>query len=425
MSELALSTIATPDFAVRLPGSRSLTNRALVCAALADGTSELSGWLDSDDTRAMREGLSRLGVAVEPGSSDLAVSGNGGSFAIPLRPLDCGASGTTMRFLTACAALTPGRVVLDGTDRMRERPIGELCDALRRLGVQAHCVAGYPPVTVQGGRLRGGSIRVDARVSSQFLSAILLVAPLADAEVEIEARDVTSRPFVDMTLEVMRDFGVQVDLGKDGRLRVPGRQCYRARRYSIEPDATSAGYFLAIAAVTGGRVQVDGLSPASHQPDVRFIELLERMGCAVERQTGAIAVRGPRYLHGIDADLNEMPDSALMLAVLACFAQGPTTIRNISNLRLKESDRIAALETELSKLGAEVETSEHDIRIRPPEKLRAARIATYDDHRMAMSFAVAGLRVPGVVIENPECVSKTFPGFFDRLAELAPSRQPA
>lgn len=422
MSEHAVSPIAAPDLAVRLPGSRSLTNRALVCAALADGTSELSGWLDSDDTRAMREGLARLGVGIEQGNSELEIHGTAGNFAIPLRPLDCGASGTTMRFLTACASLAPGKVVLDGTDRMRERPIGELCDALQGLGVQARCIAGRPPVTVHGGQLRGGSIRVDAAVSSQFLSAILLVAPLADAEVELEAPEITSRPFVDLTLEVMRDFGVQVDLSGEGRLRIPGGQRYRPRGYSIEPDAMSAGYFLAIAAVTGGRVQVDGLSPASSQPDLRFIEVLERMGCAVERRTGAIAVRGPRYLHGVDADLNEMPDSALLLAVLACFAHGPTTIRNISNLRVKESDRIAALETELSKLGAEVETSEHDIRIRPPEKVRAARIATYDDHRIAMSFAVAGLRVPGVVIENPECVSKTFPGFFDRLADLAPGR---
>ena len=422
MSEHAVSPIAAPDLAVRLPGSRSLTNRALVCAALADGTSELSGWLDSDDTRAMREGLARLGVGIEQGNSELEIHGTAGNFAIPLRPLDCGASGTTMRFLTACASLAPGKVVLDGTDRMRERPIGELCDALQGLGVQARCIAGRPPVTVHGGQLQGGSIRVDAAVSSQFLSAILLVAPLADAEVELEAPEITSRPFVDLTLEVMRDFGVQVDLSGEGRLRIPGGQRYRPRGYSIEPDAMSAGYFLAIAAVTGGRVQVDGLSPASSQPDLRFIEVLERMGCAVERRTGAIAVRGPRYLHGVDADLNEMPDSALLLAVLACFAHGPTTIRNISNLRVKESDRIAALETELSKLGAEVETSEHDIRIRPPEKVRAARIATYDDHRIAMSFAVAGLRVPGVVIENPECVSKTFPGFFDRLADLAPGR---
>lgn len=419
MSERALSTIGPPDVRVELPGSRSLTNRALVCAALAEGTSQISRALESDDTLAMRDGLGRLGVAIDANARELEVRGTGGVFAIPLHPLNCQASGTTMRFLSACAALAPGEVVLDGSERMRMRPIGPLCDALNALGSRARCVAGHPPVTIQGGPLRGGSITIDAQLSSQFLSAALLVAPLADSEVRIQATEITSRPFVDMTLEVMSDFGIQFEISGEGKFRVPGRQSYRARRYQVEPDAASAGYFLGIAALTGGRVEVEGLSPASRQPDLRFIEILERMGCAVERKTGAVAVRGPRYLHGIDADLNEMPDSALTLAVLACFAHGPTTIRNIGNLRIKESDRIAALESELGKLGAEVQVSERDLVIHPPAEVQGARIATYDDHRMAMSFALAGLRVPGVVIENPECVSKTFPDFFERLAKLS------
>jgi 3-phosphoshikimate 1-carboxyvinyltransferase len=418
MGELAVARISAPDATVRVPGSKSLTNRAFVCSALADGPSRLVGWLESDDTLAMTDGLARLGVRVERVGADVIVHGTGGNFAIPLHPIDCRASGTTIRFLTACAALVQGRVVLDGVPRMRERPIQDLADALTSLGVSVRTVAGCPPVTVQGGRLSGGRVAVDASKSSQFLSALLMVAPLAEHDVEITAAQITSRPYVDLTLEIMSSFGISVDARGD-TFKIPGGQRYRQRTYQVEPDASAATYFFAAAAVTGGRVRVEGLSAASQQADVRFVEVLERMGCTVERGPRWIAVRGPRYLHGLDVDLNALPDSALTLAVVALFARGRTAIRNVPNLRFKETDRMAALKTELEKLGARVETTATDLLIEPPAQLTPASIATYQDHRMAMSFAVAGLAVDGIVIQDPECVSKTFPGFFDELKRLS------
>ena len=418
MQKRALSPISPPDLTLQLPGSKSLTNRALVCAALADGVSRLSGWSDGEDTQAMLEGLGRLGVEIEESRGDLLVHGVGGHFAIPLHPIDCRASGTTMRFLTACSGLVPGRVVLDGTSRMRERPIQELADALEALGVTVRTVAGCPPVTVQGGSLSGGRISIDASRSSQFLSALLMVSPFAREPVELSAGIITSRPYVEMTIETMIAFGAAVDVESQSHFKVGTGQRYRARKYAVEPDATGATYFFAAAAITGGRIRVDGLTPASTQGDVRFVEVLERMGCSVERTPHWISVRGSRYLHGIDIDLNAMPDAALTLAVVACFAQGPTIIRNVANLRFKETDRIIALKTELEKLGATVTLSDTDIKIDPPAKVEPARITTYDDHRMAMSFAVAGLRVPGIVIENPDCVAKTFPSFWERLESL-------
>ena len=418
MGELAVARISAPDATVRVPGSKSLTNRAFVCAALAEGPSRLCGWLESDDTAAMTDGLARLGVRVERAGADAIVHGTGGNFAIPLHPIDCRASGTTMRFLTACAALVPGRVVLDGVPRMRERPIQDLADALAALGVSMRTVAGCPPVTVQGGRLNGGRVAVEASKSSQFLSALLMVAPLAQGEVEITAANITSRPYVDLTLEIMSSFGISVD-ARGETFRVPGGQQYRQRSYLVEPDASAATYFFAAAAVTGGRVRVEGISAASLQPDVRFVEVLERMGCTVERGPRWVAVRGPRYLHGVDVDLNALPDSALTLAVVALFARGKTSIRNVPNLRLKETDRMSALETELRKLGARVQTTATDLLIEPPAQITPASIATYDDHRMAVSFAVAGLAVDGRAIQNPECVGKTFPGVFDELKRLS------
>jgi 3-phosphoshikimate 1-carboxyvinyltransferase len=418
MGEQEVKPVGVPDVSVRIPGSRSLTNRALVCAALSDGESWIDGWLDSDDTRAMRDGLGRLGIEVQERDGALRVPGNSGRFAIPLHPVDCGASGTTMRFLSACAALVDGRVVLDGTARMRERPIQELADSLNQMGAQATTTAGYPPLTVQGGALRGGQIGIDASRSSQFLSALLMIAPLAPSNVELVTGDIVSRFYVDMTLEVMNAFGIAVDLPAMNRFLVRAPQTYRARRYRVEPDASSATYFFAAAAITGGRIRVEGLTPASSQADVRFVEVLERMGCTVERGSGWISVKGPRYLHGIDIDMNSMPDASLTLAVTACFAKGRTRIRNVAHLRIKESDRMQSLKNELEKLGARVTTTESDIEIEPPAEHRSARIATYDDHRIAMSFALAGLRTPGIVIEDPGCVAKTFPDFFERLAQL-------
>ncbi len=419
MQEIALNPIAPPDATVQIPGSRSLTNRALVCAALAQGTSRLSNWLEADDTQAMIGALTRLGVKIEKSDADLLVHGGGGEFALPLHPIDCGASGTTMRFLAAIAALVPGKVVLDGTPRMRERPIQDLADALSNLGAPIRTTAGCPPVTVHGGNLEGGHVTIDASRSSQFISALLMAAPRARGEVVIAAAgEIVSRHYVDMTLETMSAFGISVEVISSDTFRIGAPQRYRARAYAVEPDASAATYFLAAAAVTGGRVKIEGLTPASSQADVRFVEVLERMGCSVDRGSTSITVRGPRYLHGVDFDLNAMPDSALTLSVVACMARGRTTIRNVAHMRYKETDRMKALESELTKLGARVEVTETDLIIDPPAQIQPARIATYDDHRIAMSFAVAGLAVDGIVIENPDCVKKTFPDFFTRLGLL-------
>ncbi len=415
----SLSPIEAPNCAVTVPGSKSLTNRALVCAALADGESRLVGALDSDDTQAMRAGLARLGVEITEDQGDLRIHGIGGRFAIPMHPIDCQASGTTMRFLTACAALAPGRVVLDGTARMRERPIQPLADALNQLGANVKTVAGCPPVTVQGGSLEAERVTIDATQSSQFLSALLMVAPFAKSDFELIASNPTSRPYIEMTLDVMKAFGVSIPTRDLSHFDINTRQSYRSRTYVVEADASSATYFFAAAAITGGRIKVEGLSPASSQADVRFVEVLQSMGCTVERSSDWISVRGPKYLHGIDVDLNAMPDAALTLAVASCFAQGPTKIRNVPNLRLKETDRMAALQNELQKLGAKVSIEGDDLLIEPPSEVQPARIATYDDHRMAMSFAVAGLRVEGVEIEDPDCVAKTFPDFFERMKALS------
>lgn len=422
MSSVEIAPLSAPagslDHTVSVPGSRSVTNRGLVCAALAEGTSRLKGWLDSDDTVAMRDGLGRMGVEVVESGADLLVRGTGGQLVIPMHPIDCAASGTTMRFLSAMAALVPGRTTLDGTPRMRERPIQDLADALTSLGATARTTAGCPPITINGGALRGGEIAVDASRSSQYLSALLMLAPLAPDPVSITASQITSRPYVDMTLDTMTAFGISVDQDSATRFRIQP-QTYRARSYAVEPDASSASYFFGIAAITEGRVRVEGLTPASSQADIRFVEVLERMGCRAERGSGWTSVRGPRYLHGVDVDMNAMPDAAMTLAVIACFGQGTTTIRNIGNWRIKETDRMKAMKTELEKLGARVQVHEDDMQIEPPETVQAATISTYNDHRIAMAFAVAGTRTPGIVIDDPECVSKTFPDFFERVAALS------
>lgn len=410
------------DARLRPPGSRSIANRALVAAALAEGTSRLAGVTESDDTRAMREGLGALGVAVEAGPEAWTVRGTGGRLHAPPGVLDVGASGTTARFLTAVATLADGPVVVDGTARMRERPIEALARALRDLGapaeVQGH--GGCPPVRVAGGGLPGGRARVDARRSSQYVSGILLAAPRAARDVELELVDgvLVSRPFVDLTLEVMAAFGA--DAGwTDGGLRVRAGVGYAPRDYAVEPDAQAAVYAFAAAAIAGGRVRVEGIPATSRQTDLRLLDVLAAMGCRVTREADAVVVeRAPEAaLAGREVKGGDIPDAVLALAVVALFAEGPTTVREIGHLRIKESDRLAALETELRRLGARAEAGPDWLRIEPAP-LHGAVVETYDDHRMAMSFALAGLRVPGVAIRDPGCVAKTWPGFFAALEAL-------
>jgi 3-phosphoshikimate 1-carboxyvinyltransferase len=408
------------DARVRPPGSKSITNRALACAALADGKSTLRGALDSDDTRVMIAALGQLGILVESAHEGrtLQVAGQGGCVPAHEADLFCGNSGTTIRFLTALVTLGQGRYRLDGIARMRERPIADLLDALRQLGATADAEKhnGCPPIVVQTNGLAGGTTKVRGNISSQFLSGLLMAVPCAKSPVTIEIEGtLVSQPYVHMTLAVMQAFGVTASTDAAlSRFTIPAPQTYRALDYAIEPDASAASYFWAAAAITGGRVTVEGLSANSLQGDVAFVNCLEAMGCEVKRDADSITVVG-RPLHGIDVDMNAISDTVQTLSVVALFADGPTNIRNVGHIRHKETDRIGAVATELRKLGATVEERDDGLRI-TPGKLHAATVDTYDDHRMAMSFALAGLRQSGVRINDPGCTAKTYPNFFDDLA---------
>jgi 3-phosphoshikimate 1-carboxyvinyltransferase len=406
---------------IRPPGSKSITNRAMVVAALAEGQSILRGALDSEDTRVMIESWRRLGIpaAQDAAGAQVQVTGCAGRIPAPSADLFLANSGTSMRFLTAAVALGNGRYRLDGVPRMRERPIGELLDALRTLGADAtsELDTACPPLLVRSNGLRGGVVQVAGHQSSQFISALLMVSPYAAQDVVIQVvGELVSEPFVPMTVRVMEDFGVAVESTGAGRFRVPARQRYRGRTYQIEPDATAASYFWAAAAITRGEVTVEGLGGESIQGDVAFVDLLERMGAQVIRRPDSITVVG-RPLRGIEADMRAISDTALTLAVVACFAEGPTRISHIAHIRAQETDRIAAMAQELRRIGATVLEQPDGLTIQPGA-LRGAQIETYNDHRMAMSFALAGLRVPAIVIRNPSCTMKTYPGFFDDLHQL-------
>ncbi len=433
MASIRLEPATVPLRAsVTPPGSKSLTNRAMVTAAVASGTSTLTNALFADDTCHMIDGLRRLGFTVGADENEhrIQVTGRGGHIPSCGADLFCGNSGTTIRFCAALAALGSGAYRLDGIARMRERPIGDLVDGLRRLGagVEYHGQEGYPPITIHARGLAGGRIGFDDVSSSQFVSALLMAAPAAAGDVLIHIdHQPVSAPYLHMTVGLMSLFGVSVIdeiLPNAARFVVPAPQTYQATDYRIEPDASSASYFLAAPSVVGGQVTVEGLGIASLQGDVRFVDVLERMGCDVERSPDSLTVHSPpggARPRGVEVDLCDMPDTVQTLAVVALFASGPTAIRNVGNLRVKETDRLAALASELTSLGARVELSEDGIVIHPPEQITPATIRTYDDHRMAMSFALAGLAIDGVVIENPKCVNKTFPGFFDRWAAMCES----
>ena len=409
----------------RVPGSKSITNRALLVAALAHRDSVLTGALHSDDTRYMAAGLNALGLHVagdEPGER-FTVTGGGGTFPATSADLFVGNSGTSMRFLTAALALGHGRFRIDGVPRMRQRPLKPLLDALTALGVDARgeSVPGYPPALVRADGLRGGTVQMAGDQSSQFITGLLLAAPYAMDGVMIEITgELVSAPYIAMTIDVMHAFGVAVEGSAAGRrLHVPSGQRYTGRAYAIEPDASNASYFFAAAAVTGGRVRVDGLGTTSTQGDLGFVHVLERMGATVTIAADHTEVTGPAdgVLAGLHHDFGEISDTAQTLAAIAPFAAGPTTIRGIGFIRHKETDRVSAMATELRRLGQRVDEFADGLTIHPAP-VQPADIATYDDHRMAMSFAVTGLRAPGVRILDPACVAKTFPDFFTRLDEL-------
>lgn len=402
---------------VRPPGSKSITNRALVAAALATGVTRLSDPLDADDTDAMRSGLVALGTSIDDSDDPWLILGTGGELSLPVAPIDARFSGTTARFLTAVAALVPGIVTITGQGRMLQRPMNELLQGLEAAGVTTRAAAGRLPVTVMGkGVIGGGVIPIDPSRSSQFVSALLLIAPMAREAVQLNlTAPPVSLPYLTSTLEVMREFGARVVTAGDSFDVEPTG--YQSARFKVEADASAAAYPLVAAAITAGVVGVEGIPENSTQADLALVGVLEAMGCVVKRTSHRVDLTGPERLDPVDVDMNHAPDAALALAVACLFATGQSRIGNLGNLRLKETDRLEALRAEINRLGGFAAIEGNDL-IVGPGKLRPATIQTYDDHRMAMAFALVGLRQKGVVINQPGCVEKTWPLYFEMLARL-------
>ncbi len=407
---------------VTVPGSKSYTNRALLVAALAEGRSRLTGALFSDDTHYMCEALRKLGVEIEADAEGCRfdVVGNGGKIPVDYAELYIGNAGTAARPLVSYLALGNGEFIIDGDAPMRQsRPISDLLDALKQLDVDVRSKFDndFLPLIIRANGLKGGKTRLDASKSSQFLTSLMLVAPYAKKGIAIEVVGEMKTPYIDITASVMKAFGVDVTHDNYKSFHIAGGQCYQPREYAVEPDASNASYFFAAAAVTGGHVRVTNLSTDSVQGDVQFVNVLEQMGCQVKRCGDAIEVIGPDRLKGIDLDMKSISDTSLTLAAIAPFAEGPVTIRNIEHTRHQETDRIHAMVTELRRLGVPVTERQDGVEISPAQ-VTPAEIETYQDHRVAMGFSLVGLKAPGIRIKDPECVSKTFPTFFDVLETL-------
>jgi len=427
---LDLQPVSRMTGSVRLPGSKSISNRILLLAALARGDTRIEGLLNADDVDRMLGALQALGISLEPVVEQRVtiVRGAAGAFPAKHAALSLGNAGTAFRPLTAVLAFSGGDYRLSGVPRMHARPIADLVDALRTMGADIRYSGreGYPPLAIGPGVMRTGSapaapVAIRGDVSSQFVSALLMALPLADVGVTLEVTgELISRPYVEITLDLMHRFGVDVERDGSSRFLVPAHAQYMSPgTIVVEGDASSASYFLAAGAVAGGPVRVIGVGTKSIQGDVRFADVLAAMGASVDSGEDWIEVRRVGPLKGIDADFNMIPDAAMTAAVVALFAEGPTTLRNIASWRVKETDRIAAMATELSKLGAIVEQGPDWLRVVPPSKLRTATIDTYDDHRMAMCFSLAALGGVVVRINDPQCVSKTFPDYFAEFGKLA------
>ena len=401
---------------VAVPGSKSYSHRIAIAAALSDGISYIYNILNSEDTCYTLSLLEKLGVIIsKTDDKGLIIHGVGGRPALHAEPIFLGNSGTSMRLLTAVAALGRGTYTLTGSERMHQRPIRELIDGLQQLGVSAISVNhnGCPPVMVTGGKISGGSVDLDCSVSSQYLSAMLLIAPCTvnGLDIHVSAGPV-SRPYVDMTVDIMTRFGIELHREGYGAFHVPGNQTYAAGNYTVEPDCSQAGYFWAAAAVTGASITVSGISRHSRQGDVRFVDVLEKMGCRIQHKADGITVTGGDRLTAVNVDMGDMPDLVPTLAIVAAFANGTTVIENVAHLAAKESDRLSAVVNELRKMGVIAQKAGTGIRIKGGSP-HGATIDTYNDHRIAMSFAVAGLVVPEVIICNEMCVEKSFPNFWD------------
>ena len=420
---IEIKPVDTINCTISVPGSKSLTQRAIIAAALADGQSRLHGILESEDTHYSSNALKQMGIEIVKKPGVWVVEGKGGRIAMADEDIYLGNNGTATRFLTSVASLGKGEFIIDGDKRMHQRPIGPLLKALEGWGVDITSIheTGCPPLSILAEGIRGGKTTLPEGKSSQYLSSLLLVAPYAHTTATLEvAGEVLSKPYVAMTLQVMADFGIIVEAAPDFSSFTIPQGTYTSRDYRVEGDASNASYFWAAAAVTGGRITVDNVPVPSLQGDALLVPLLARMGCNVEQSETGITVTGPERLEGISVDMGDMPDVVPTLAVVAAFAEGETEIRNIAHLRIKECDRLSAVVTELSRLGCTVDEFDDKMIIHGEggRNLRGAELETYEDHRMAMSMAVAGLQVPGVVIKNEQCVAKSFPDFWQRFSLL-------
>ena len=409
------------DAVISVPGSKSYTQRALIAAALAGGRSRLKNALISEDTKHLANALGLLGSNIKQEADNLVVEGTEGNLVTPSEPLYLGNNGTGLRFLTSTVALGHGTFTLDGNSRMRQRPIQPLVDALQAMGVEASCVNGdgCPPVEIRAKGLPGGRTRLITALSSQYVSSLLLASPYGEKNTEIEiSGSIPSWPYIGLTLDVMANFGVDVSVSDQRRFQIKAPQIYKPRDYQIEGDASSATYFMAAAAIAGGAVRISNVKGDSLQGDLRFLQILETMGCHVSYTGGGVEITGPLTNHeDLSFDLNEVPDMVPALAVVCAFRRGKTFLGNILHLRVKESDRIAALSKELRKIGARVEERKEGMMVQGLAN-RGADIECYNDHRIAMSFAAAGLAVEGITIKDPDCVKKSFPDFWEKLESL-------
>lgn len=407
------------DSEVTVPGSKSYTHRILIASALSESVCKIHNGLQSEDTLLTLQALRQMGVEIDIEDDSFIVYGTKGELKPCVDPVYLGNSGTSIRLLTAVAALGKGAYTLTGTERMQERPIQDLIDGLRQLGIRARAVNnnGCPPVEIKGGDIEGGNVALKCRISSQFLSALLLIAPYTKNGIEIDVIEgPVSRPYVDMTVEVMESLGIVVQRDEYDRFWVQGGQIYQAGSYVVEPDCSQAGYFWAAAAITGAGIKVRGTTRNSRQGDVRFVEVLEAMGCQISHEKDGISVAGGD-LAAVTVDMADMPDMVPTLAVVAAFAKGSTVIENVAHLKAKESDRLGSVVQELSKMGVEASCSDTGMII-TGGKPGSAEIDTYGDHRIAMSFALAGLKVPGVFIKDERCVEKSFPNFWSVFQKL-------
>ncbi|MEH1893374.1 MAG: 3-phosphoshikimate 1-carboxyvinyltransferase [Nostoc sp.] len=423
MDTIAIPALNRPvDATVEIPGSKSLTNRALLVAALGQGDSILENALFSEDSKYFAKCLEQLGIPItlNPHQAQIQVAGRGGDIPAKQADLFVGLAGTAARFISALVALGNGEYRLDGVPRMRERPMGDMLTVLQTGGATVNFEgnSGFMPYTLYSRQFAGGNFRLKANQTSQQLSALLMIAPYAQQNTSIEVEGtLVSQSYVKMTCRLMADFGTEVIQIGDNQFQIKAGQRYQARHYTVEPDASNASYFFAAAAVTGGRVRVKHLTKQSCQGDILWLNVLEQMGCQIKDSDDYTEVTGPKQLRGIDIDMNDISDLVQTLGAIAPFASSPVTIRNVEHIRYKETDRIQAVVTELRRLGVKVEEFADRLKIEPGP-ITPAAIETYHDHRMAMAFAVTGLKVPGIVIKDPGCTAKTFPDYFTRFFQM-------